>query len=90
MTRKSAAQEALAFCIPIEDLNLAIEKVVTFPEDAIERQQSQHRLILTVKGLGGSGALYCTAISNRRRNASGAGKGKRQIGLYDAAIAHLE
>ncbi len=90
VTRKSAAQEALAFCIPIEDLNLAIDKVVTFPDDAIERQQSQHRLILAVKGLGGSGALYCTAISNRRQFASGAAKGKRQISFYDAAIAHLD
>ena len=34
VTRKSAAQEALAFCIPVEDLNLAIDKVVDFPEDA--------------------------------------------------------
>ncbi len=57
VTRKSVEQEALAFCIPVEDLNLAIEKVVSFPQDAIDREQSQHRLILTVKELGGGGAL---------------------------------
>ncbi len=36
VTRKSAAQEALAFCIPLEDLNLALEKVTNFPQDAID------------------------------------------------------
>ncbi len=90
VTRKSAQQESLAFCIPIEDLNLAIEKVVTFPQDAIDRQQSQHRLILTVKGLGSSGALYSTGIALRRNNATVAAKGRLQGGFYDAAIAHLE
>ena len=58
VTRKSAEQESLAFCIPVEDLNLALEKVVTFPQDAIDREQSRHRLILAVKELGGGGALY--------------------------------
>jgi S1-C subfamily serine protease len=90
VTRKSAAQEALAFCIPIEDLNLAIEKVVSFPEDATERQQSQHRVILAVKGLGGSGALYCTAINLRRQNAANGANPNTAGGFYDAAIDHLE
>jgi hypothetical protein len=89
VTRKSAAQEALAFCIPIEDLNLAIEKIVTFPEDAIEREQSRHRLILTVKELGGSGALYSSVINLRRQKASADNAGLVG-GYYDAAIAHLE
>jgi hypothetical protein len=88
VTRKSAEQESLAFCIPVEELNLAIDKVVTFPQDAIERQQSQHRLILAVKELGGSGALYSSAIALRRQNAA-ANAGLRG-GYYDAAVAHLE
>jgi S1-C subfamily serine protease len=90
VTRKSSQQEALAFCIPIEDLNLALEKVLTFPQDAIDRQQSQHRLILTVKGLGGSGALYSTGISLRRNKNSVGPDSKLAGGFYDAAIAHLE
>jgi S1-C subfamily serine protease len=90
VTRKSSQQEALAFCIPIEDLNLALEKVLTFPQDAIDRQQSQHRLILTVKGLGASGALYSTGIALRRNSDKPAARGRLSGGFYDAAIAHLE
>jgi Trypsin-like peptidase domain len=90
VTRKSAEQEALAFCIPLDDLNRAIEKVVTFPQDAIERQQSRHRLILAVKDLGGSGALYSTAITLRRRNAAAGANARVPAGYLDGAIAHLE
>ncbi len=87
VTRKSAEQEALAFCIPVEDLNLAIDKVVNLPQDAITRQQSRHRLTLAVKELGGSGALYASAIDLRR---SSAANSKLVAGFYDAAIDHLE
>jgi S1-C subfamily serine protease len=87
VTRKSAEQESLAFCIPVEDLNLAIEKVVNFPQDAITRQQSRHRLTLAVKELGGSGALYASATEQRRGSAT---EGKLVAGFYDAAIDHLE
>ena len=90
VTRKSKAQEALAFCIPIEDLNLALEKVVTFPQDAIEGQQSRHRLVLTVKELGGSGVIYSSAIAFRRQNAAAKSEAKAFRGYYDASIAHFE
>ncbi len=94
VTRKSAEQEALAFCIPVEDLNLALEKIATFPQEAIARQQSQHRVVLAVKELGGAGALYSMAAANRRRAAEGGpGNGnrpRRPITFYDAAIAVLE
>jgi S1-C subfamily serine protease len=90
VTRKSAAQEALAFSIPIEDLNLAIEKVATLPQDAIDRHQSRHRLILAVKELGGAGALYSSVIALKRKNAAN-GAAKKSIGaFYDAAITQLE
>jgi S1-C subfamily serine protease len=90
VTRKSAEQEALAFCIPVEDLNLALDKVVSYPKDAIEREQSRHRLILTVKELGGSGALYSMGINLRRQHATPGSNARMPIGFYDAAIAHLE
>ena len=67
VTRKSVEQESLAFCIPVEDLNLALGKVDTFPQDAIERQQSRHRLVLAVKQLGSLGALYSMVIASRRQ-----------------------
>ncbi len=90
VTRKSSEQESLAFCIPVEELNLAIDKVVTLPQDAIERTQSRHRLILVVKGLGGSGALYTSVISLQRQKGAGGPKAKVATGYYDAAVAHLE
>ena len=90
VTRKSTEQEALAFCIPVEDLNLALEKIATFPQDAIARQQSQHRLVLAVKELGGGGALYSMATAHRRRIATAKAKGQLTVGLYDVALAHLE
>jgi hypothetical protein len=68
VTRKSSQQESLAFCIPVDDLNLAIEKVVSFPSDAIEREQSGHRMRLVVKHLGGSGAMYSILIGMKRKN----------------------
>ncbi len=90
VTRKSAEQESLAFCIPVEELNLAIDKVVALPRDAIEREQSRHRLILAVKELGGSGALYTSVISLRRQKGSGGPNARVAGGFYDAAVAHLE
>ena len=90
VTRKSAEQESLAFCIPVEELNLAIDKVVTLPQDAIERTQSRHRLILAVKELGGSGALYTSVISLQRQKGAGGPNAKMASGFYDAAVAHLE
>ena len=62
VTRKSAMQEQLAFCIPVEDLTLALDKVLTFPQDAIDHQQSHHRLVLAVKELGAGRALYGVGI----------------------------
>jgi hypothetical protein len=40
---------AQQFADPEFDAKAALEKVVTFPQHAIEREQSRHRLILTVK-----------------------------------------
>ena len=90
VTRKSSEQESLAFCIPVEDLDLAIEKVINFPQDAIDREDSRHRLILAVKELGGSGALYTSVIAMRRPKPAGGVNAGLPGGFYDAAVAHLE
>jgi S1-C subfamily serine protease len=90
ITRKSSEQESLAFCIPVEDLNLAIEKVTNFPQDAIDREDSRHRLILAVKELGGSGALYTKVIAMRRQKPAAGADAELPAGLYDEAVAHLE
>jgi S1-C subfamily serine protease len=90
VTRKSARQEGLAFCIPVEELNLALEKAVNFPQHAIDEQQSRHRLILAVKELGGSGALYSSAIHQRRQNATTGSSGGQSGGFYNDSILHFQ
>ncbi len=90
VTRKSAMQEQLAFCIPVEDLTLALEKVLTFPQDAIDHQQSHHRLVLAVKELGAGGALYGVGIGMKRNQTTAKAKSKVFGGFYDAAIKRLE
>ncbi len=90
VTRKSSAQEGLAFAIPIEDLNLALEKIATLPQDVIDRARSKHRLVLAVKGLGGGAALYSIGRSIRLRTGFGAGKRKGVAGSFDAAVNQLE
>jgi hypothetical protein len=64
--------------------------VVSFPPHAIDEQQSRHRLILTVKELGGSGALYSSAITQRRQNAAGRTGSGQSAGFYGDAILHLQ
>ena len=90
VTRKSMDQESLAFCIPVEDLNLALGKIDSFPQDAIERQQSRHRLILVVKELGGIGASYSAAISSRQKQSgNGANAGSAEE-YYVVTVGSLE
>ncbi len=91
VTRKSAEQESLAFCIPVEDLNLALGKVDSLPEDAIQRQGSRHRLILAIKEVGGVGALFCSSIARRQKQkADPKGSTVQLEDLYAAAIARFE
>jgi S1-C subfamily serine protease len=90
VSRKSGAQEALAFSIPLEDVNLAIEKAVTYPQDAVDRARSQHRLVLAVKQLGAGGALYSVGSVIHRRVPLGGAGAKAAGSYYDSAVARLE
>ncbi len=73
VTLKSS-KEALAFCVPVEDLNAAIKKQASQPTAEMTRIRSQHRAIVSVKSLGPVGAIYSVAIDLRRAVASPAGK----------------
>ncbi len=90
VTRKSVEQESLAFCIPVEDLNLALSKVDSFPEDAIEHQQSRHRLTLAVKKLGGQGAIYSAAISSRLNKSGNEDNAPFPGGFFVTSYGRLE
>jgi S1-C subfamily serine protease len=70
VTRKTAVREALAFCIPVEDLHPAIEKAAAVPQDALAQLSAQHDLILIAKDLGAAGALYSDVITRRNEFAS--------------------
>ena len=71
VTRKSVQQESLAFCIPVEELNLAWRRLTAFRRTRSSCQQSRHRLVLAVKELGGLGALYSAGIAAGVRTAPG-------------------
>jgi len=78
-TLKSTKQEALAFCIPLDDLKAAIEKQAGQSSADTERVASRHRLVTAVKALSGGGALYCLGIDFRRAAGSKAGAGSPQL-----------
>ena len=95
VTRKSSAQEALAFCIPVEDLHVAIKKAATLPRDAINRGRSKHNVVVAVKDLGVGGALYTLGIAFRRRPQLGPqgkpiAKTKRALQYYTGAVGEYE
>ena len=69
VTRKSSAREALAFCIPVEDLHPAIAKAARVPQDKLAQVSSQHDLLLVVRELGAGGAIYSAVIANRNETA---------------------
>jgi serine protease Do len=69
VTRKSSAREALAFCIPVEDIHPAIAKAAGVPQDKLAGVSAKHDLLLVVKDLGAAGALYSTVITRRNETA---------------------
>ena len=67
VTLKTEKQEALAFCVPIEDLQSALASLASQTTAQAEKVRSRHRVINAVKGLGSGGALYCIGIEIRAR-----------------------
>jgi S1-C subfamily serine protease len=93
-TLKSAREESLAFSIPVEELQAAIDKVATqTPVDA-EKARSNHRLKATVQGLGGGGAIYALGIDLKRISATPAGASSKEVRditqKIDTVLAALE
>jgi S1-C subfamily serine protease len=65
-TLKSVKQEAMGFCIPIEDVQAALAKLAKQSNADAERFRSNHRIKSAVSGLGNGGALMCWIIDFRR------------------------
>jgi S1-C subfamily serine protease len=65
-TLKSSKQEAMGFCIPVEDLQAALAKLSRQTTADAERTRSLHRVLNAARGLGSGGALYCLVIDVRR------------------------
>jgi S1-C subfamily serine protease len=66
ITLNFPGKQALAFCIPIEDVQVAIKKAETLAPDTIDRIRSKHRLVLAVRQLSLGGALYSSGIALHR------------------------
>src|SRR6185437_2866574 len=56
VTLKTSEQEALAFCVPVEDLHAALSALSSQPPADAARLRSRHRVVHAVKGLGAAGA----------------------------------
>ncbi len=65
-TLKSTKQEALAFCVPIEDLRQAIRQLTERTDEDFATARSKHRLATAVETMGVGGALFCLGIEGRR------------------------
>ncbi|MFO0910006.1 MAG: trypsin-like peptidase domain-containing protein [Isosphaeraceae bacterium] len=65
-TLKSSKQEAMGFCIPVEDLHLALGRLGSQSRAEADKVRSRHRVVNLVKALSGGGALLCLVIDVRR------------------------
>ena len=94
VTLKSAKQEGVAFSIPVEDLNEAIEKQAKQPTSEAGRAGSQHRSRVAVRVLGSLGALYCLGIDVKRVANSPLGRGDASIreaaAKFDEVLATIK
>jgi hypothetical protein len=61
-TLKTTQQEALAFCIPVEDLRQALSRLARQSAQTTEAIRARHRLVGTFKCLSGAGALYSLGL----------------------------
>lgn len=69
-TLKSSKQEAMGFCIPVEDLHKALDALSRQSGSDAEQTRARHRLVETVEDLGAGGALYCLVTDLRRISAA--------------------
>ncbi|MDR3637398.1 MAG: serine protease, partial [Isosphaeraceae bacterium] len=92
-TLKTHDQEALAFCVPVEDLQTALGKLAGQSASQRDRARSRHRLVTAVHALGRAGAMYCLGIDFRRAAADAlpvaAGNFKATSQRIDAAITEF-
>ena len=71
VTLKTSEQEALAFCVPVEDLRTALASLSGQAGADAAKVRSRHRIVHAVKGLGTAGAIYCNVIDASRAAAAG-------------------
>lgn len=83
VTLKTNNQEAVTFCVPVEDLQAALASMANQKPQEVERARSKHRILNAVKGLGGAGAIYAVGIDLRRAAAAGASSNPEFKTAYD-------
>lgn len=71
VTLKTSEQEALAFCVPVEDLRAALAALAGQTAADAAKVRSRHRIVHAVKGLGVAGAVYCGVIDACRKATAG-------------------
>jgi S1-C subfamily serine protease len=66
VTLKEIVREAVSYCVPVEDLDLAIRKVESQGADGDQRAESQHRAELAFALLTEAGATYAGVLDVQR------------------------
>src|SRR5262249_59240338 len=85
---KTTEQEALAFCVPVEDLRAALANVAGQTAADSAKVRSRHRVLHAVKRLGVAGAVYCSAIESAAMAAAGVltAEAREKVARLEAAL----
>gem|GEM_PF-1455026 len=92
VTLKTSEQEALAFCVPVEDLHSALSALSSQSGADAAKVRSRHRVVHAVRGLGAAGAIYCAAIDHGLLASAGrlSPESKAQVDKLEAALPELD
>jgi S1-C subfamily serine protease len=90
-TLKASKAESMGFCIPVEDLHAALNRLDSQPGSARATVASRHRSGAAFKMLTTAGALYTLGSYLRAASASGADPRAAEVGQSLAeALTHLD
>jgi serine protease Do len=95
-TLKSAKQEGMAFCIPVDDLNAAIARVNAKPGTPVDGAPSRHKALAAFKRLASGGAVLAVGLDVHRVAMQVPGGGlqigekRMSIADFDKALADLD
>jgi S1-C subfamily serine protease len=88
-TLKASKQEGLAFCVPVEDLQQAMQRVSKLKRADIDEAAAQHRLSLVLRLLSASSGLYVAVLDQYSEVANVAARRGGNVGPVLQQAARL-